>query len=74
MLRSGKIPPPRSERAGRPRGNFNPEEINPPVATKGGMTALLHAARQGYIDAAEALLDGGAEIDSRTPATAPARC
>ena len=27
------------------------------------MTALLHAARQGYIDAAEALLDGGADIN-----------
>src|SRR5262245_41314040 len=27
--------------------NFDPEEINPPVATKGGLTALLHAARQG---------------------------
>ena len=33
--------------------NFNPEEINPPVSTKGGLTALLHAARQGYIEAAE---------------------
>ena len=45
--------------------NFNPEEINPPVATKGGMTALHHAARQGYIEAAEALLEGGAEIDQQ---------
>ena len=54
--------------------NFNPEEINPPVATKGGMTALLHAARQGYIEAAEALLDGGANINQPTPATAPRRC
>jgi hypothetical protein len=27
------------------------------------MTALLHAARQGYIEAANALLDGGANID-----------
>jgi len=43
--------------------NFNPEEINPPVATKGGMTALLHAARQGYIESAAALLEGGANID-----------
>ena len=33
--------------------NFNPEEINPPVATKGGMTALLHAARQGYLESAD---------------------
>jgi hypothetical protein len=43
--------------------NFDPEEINPPVATKGGLTALLHAARQGNLDAVTALLDGGAPID-----------
>src|SRR5262245_19544774 len=43
--------------------NFDPDEINPPVATKGGMTALLHAARQGNAEAARALLDGGAPID-----------
>jgi ankyrin repeat protein len=35
------------------------------VQTKGGMTALLHAARQGYIAAAEALIDGGADINQR---------
>jgi ankyrin repeat protein len=61
VLRSGKIPPP-DPNAPPPRG-FNPEEINPPVSTKGGMTALLHAARQGYLEAAGALLDGGANID-----------
>ena len=43
--------------------NFDPDEINPPVATKGGLTALLHAARQGNLDAARALVDGGAPID-----------
>jgi ankyrin repeat protein len=43
--------------------NFDPEEINPPVAAKGGLTALLHASRQGNLDAARALLDGGAPID-----------
>ena len=67
LLRSGKMPPPgtaNAPRRRRERGQrFNPEEINPPVATKGGMTALLHAARQGYIDAARALLDGGADIN-----------
>ena len=61
LLKSGKIPPP-DPNAPPPRG-FNPEEINPPVSSKGGMTALLHAARQGYIDAAKALLDGGADIN-----------
>ncbi|MGH9384237.1 MAG: ankyrin repeat domain-containing protein [Vicinamibacterales bacterium] len=63
LFRSGKIPPPDANNPeANPRG-FNPEEINPPVATKGGMTALLHAARQGHIEAARALLDGGADID-----------
>ncbi len=76
LFASGKIPPPEKTdaagRGGRGAGagdagnaanSFNPEEINPPVATKGGLTALLHAARQGYLDAARALLDGGAPID-----------
>ena len=64
----------RGGRGGRGGGNpddnganaansFNPEEINPPVSTKGGMTALLHAARQGHLDAARALLEYGAPID-----------
>ncbi len=61
ILRTGKIPPPDKD-AAPPRG-FNPEEINPPVSTKGGMTALLHAARQGHVEAAEALLKGGADIN-----------
>ncbi len=61
LLKSGTIPPP-DPNAPPPRG-FNPEEINPPVSAKGGMTALLHAARQGYLGAAEALLDGGADIN-----------
>ncbi len=65
IVRSGKIPPPDPNAPPDPRANFNPDEINPPVATKGGMTALLHAARQGYIEAAEALLDGGAKIDQQ---------
>ena len=61
VLKSGKIPPP--DPNAPPARGFNPEEINPPVSSKGGMTALLHAARQGYIDAAKALLDGGADIN-----------
>jgi ankyrin repeat protein len=65
VLRTGKIPPPDPNAPPDPRRNFNPEEINPPVATKGGMTALLHAARQGYLASAEALLDGGAKIDQQ---------
>ncbi len=64
IVLSGKVPPRDPNAPVDPNvRNFNPEEINPPVATKGGMTALLHAARQGYIEAAAALLDGGANID-----------
>ena len=33
------------------------------VGKTGGMTALLHAVRDGHLDAAKALLDGGANID-----------
>ena len=36
------------------------------VGSMGGMTALHHAARQGNISAAMALLDGGAKIDEVT--------
>jgi ankyrin repeat protein len=71
LFASGKVPPPDTKEgaAANDRGgagsnqNFDPEEINPPVATKGGLTALLHAARQGNLDAARALLDGGADIN-----------
>src|SRR3954471_3724223 len=77
LYASGVVPPPepggRGGRGGDDAPNFNPEEINPPVSSKGGMTALLHAARQGYIDAAEALVSGGAKIDqaSAGEATSP---
>lgn len=33
------------------------------VGLTGGMTALLYAAREGHVEAAFALLDGGADID-----------
>jgi len=35
----------------------------PPIQKTGGLTALLHAVREGYLDATVALLDGGANID-----------
>jgi ankyrin repeat protein len=60
LYASGKVPPAEKK---EPANNFDPEEINPPVASKGGLTALLHAARQGYLDAARALLDGGAPLN-----------
>jgi uncharacterized protein len=77
LYRSGKIPPAekKEENPNAPSAanNFDPEEINPPVQTKGGLTALLHASRQGNLEAARALLDGGADINqlSAGDATTP---
>ena len=54
-----------------------PDLVRPPyrevlVGRTGGMTALLHAAREGHIEAATALLDGGADIDQvSADATSP---
>ena len=52
----------------RPDYPGGPDVIRSPfrevvVGQTGGMTALLHAARDGHLAAAEALLDGGADID-----------
>jgi ankyrin repeat protein len=33
------------------------------VGAEGGLTALLHAAREGHVEAAMALLDGGADVN-----------
>ena len=43
------------------------------VQAKGGLTALLHAVRQGHAESALALLDGGADIDraSASDGTSP---
>jgi ankyrin repeat protein len=67
LLLSGKLPPPdpNAPPGGRGGGgNFNPEEINPPVAAKGGLTALHHAARQGFVESVRALVDGGASVNN----------
>ena len=68
LLLSGKLPPPDQRPAGPDTTdrNFNPEEINPPVAAKGGLTALHHAVRQGYLQTASALIEGGADINQPT--------
>jgi ankyrin repeat protein len=52
----------------RPDYPGGPDVARPPyretlVGKTGGMTALLHAAREGHVAAAMALLDGGAEVD-----------
>ena len=46
-----------------PEAEEDPDARPPAIETQGGLTALLHAVRQGYADAAAALLDGGADID-----------
>ena len=58
------------ESLGRARADYpgGPEVIRPPyrevlVGQTGGMSALLHAAREGHVESALALLDGGADID-----------
>src|SRR5690606_27629935 len=38
-------------------------EERDPSTDPGGMTALLHAARQGHLDAPQALIEGGAEVN-----------
>lgn len=78
VFRSGKIPPPDPPPAGQqarggaggpggpgagaPQEPFN-EQGASAVRTKGGMTALLHAARQGHMAAARALIEGGADVN-----------
>ena len=52
----------------RPDYPGGPDLARPPyreslVGKTGGMTALLHAAREGHIESARVLLDGGADID-----------
>ncbi len=52
----------------RPQYPGGPDVDHPPyretlVGKTGGMTALLHAAREGHVEAIAALLDGGADID-----------
>ena len=64
MLRSGKVPPP--DPNAQQERNFNPEEINPAQNTKGGLTALHHAVRQGYVETASALIEAGADLNKGT--------
>jgi ankyrin repeat protein len=37
------------------------------VGTQGGLSALMFAARQGYAEAAEAIVDGGADVNEVDP-------
>lgn len=50
----------------QPAGGEDVAGYSASVGTQGGLTALLHAARQGHQEAALALLDGGATINRTT--------
>lgn len=52
---------PRPRMPGLDRGYL----INEQVHTQGGMTPLLYAARQGYIELATVLLDAGVDVNQR---------
>lgn len=73
LYASGKLPEPEKPAAGAPAaggqgggqgGQQQFFEETPGLSSKGGLTALLHAARQGYLPAATALLDGGADVNA----------
>lgn len=50
-------------------GGDNDRRRGPPsISAKGGLTPLLHAARQGHAEAAQALLEGGADVNLASPA------
>ncbi len=59
ILESGEIPGEDEEQ----EEEDEDDEPPPTITTKGGLTPLLHAARQGHHEAAFALIDGGADID-----------
>jgi ankyrin repeat protein len=48
------------------QAGLNEEGPAPTLSAKGGMTALHHAARQGYVKSATALLDAGADINKKS--------
>ena len=52
-----------SEEEEKPAEALKPLSMGQQVGRMGGMTALLHAARQGHAGAVEALLDAGGDID-----------
>jgi len=65
-------PPPASpsaaSRAGQIPGVTRPYRFNELIGRQGGLTALHFAARQGAMRAAQALVEGGANINARSPA------
>ncbi len=75
LYASGKLPEPEKPAAGAAAGAAGGQggqgggqqqffEETPGLSSKGGLTALLHAARQGHLAAARALIDGGANVNA----------
>ncbi|MGE3190916.1 MAG: ankyrin repeat domain-containing protein, partial [Vicinamibacterales bacterium] len=63
IMSTGKIPPKDPNEPEDPRERFFRQQGPPSITAMGGLTALHHAARQGYIESAMALLDGGADVN-----------
>ncbi len=77
LYQSGKLPEPEKpaapaagagQAAGQGGGQGGQQQMffeeTPGLSSKGGLTALLHAARQGFLPAARALIDGGADVNA----------
>ncbi len=73
LYRSGKIPEKKTPADEREAFREFFGDPFPTITAKGGLTPLLHAARQGNIEAALALVDGGADVNqvSVSDATSP---
>jgi len=52
--------------AGGGQAGVNADGPAPLISAKGGMTALHHAVRQGYVESTKALLDAGANVNEKT--------
>ena len=61
--RGGNSTRPATNRPADVAGATRAYRYNELISSQGGLTALLFAARQGYIDTVKALLDGGADIN-----------
>jgi ankyrin repeat protein len=66
--------PARGAKAGQANRTANPNAaaMRPPsyvqlVGTQGGLTALMFAARQGYLDTVKALVEAGADVNEINP-------
>ena len=49
-------------------------QLNELIVAQGGLTPLLYAVRQGYLESTDALLKAGADINQPRPATGRRRC